>query len=51
MEDVKINGISFNTAVLKTCESLKDAQQRFKQHDKDVVKQAYDQAKKMKAEK
>ena len=48
MKDVRIGTISFNTSVLKECTSLKDAQERFKQFDKKIVKRAYDEAKKMK---
>ena len=48
MKDVRIGTISFNTLVLKKCNSIKEAQERFKQFDKKLVKRAYDEAKKMK---
>lgn len=51
MKDVKIGSISFNTAVLKSCSSVKEAQERFKNKDKTIVKRAYEEAKKIKSSK
>lgn len=48
MKDVRIGKTSFNTEVLKACESIKDAQKRFANHDKDIVKRAFNEAKKIK---
>ena len=48
MIDVKVKNISFNTMVLKECKSLKDAYDRFSIHSKEVVKEAYYLAKKVK---
>lgn len=48
MKDVKIGNTSFNTKSLKACSSLKEAQEKFKSINKEVVKQAYEEAKKRK---
>jgi len=48
MEDVRIKGISFNTTLLKECKSVKEAVQMFSNFKKEVVKEAYFLAKKMK---
>lgn len=51
MKDVTVGSISFNTAVLKSCATLKEAQDRYKQFNKETVKTAWNDAKKVKAEK
>jgi len=49
MNTITIGNTTFSVKSLKSCETLKEAQERFKRHDKDVIKRAYDKAKKVKS--